>query len=120
MQGVIIYIFSTNTKKPYFYGDTKTPQSNFHGPLEVEHWKLFKNYEAYDKDCVEERKHVQERIEERKRQEKLTRKNRLEEEKSNLTNTLPSLRGILNGSKRKQVESRLAEIDAELRRLNTE
>ena len=66
-----------------------------HGQCEVSNWKLFNNgYEI-----------------------KQDRLSVLNEEKGRLHTELANLKGLFTGKRRKEIEARLAEIDAELKKL---
>ena len=81
--------------------------SNEYGQCDVDGWKLFNNIDT----LAEERQ----TIEEERRQSK---SERLTKEHDALLTKLSNLNGMFSGKRRKEIEARLAEIDAELKKLN--
>ena len=76
----------------------------------VEKWKLFDNLER-------ERLETQRRYQEEKQRRQEEERNVLKAERAQLQAELPNIKGLFSGGKRKQVEARLAEIEAELKKL---
>ena len=76
----------------------------------VEKWKLFDNLER-------ERLETQRRYQEEKQRRQEEERNVLKAERARLQAELPNIKGLFSGGKRKQVEARLAEIEAELKKL---
>ena len=76
----------------------------------VEKWKLFDNLE-------QERMETQQRHQEEKQRRQEEKRNVLEAERTRLQAELPNIKGLFSGGKRRQVEARLAEIEAELKKL---
>lgn len=72
-------------------------------------WRLFRDYDAFLKNHVP--------LKERKAHMRRERKKALEAEKAEIMEKLPTLKGILAGSKKKQMESRIAQIERELKNL---
>ena len=111
---------------------------NKDGRCKVNNWKLFYNIDTIDQERAEAMKRRQEEKqqheeEERHRQEEKRRReaeeqqrreaereryhSTLETERANLQAELPNIKGLFSGGKRKRVERRLAEITAELKKL---
>ena len=84
--------------------------NNDDGQCGVEKWKLFDNLE-------QERMETQQRHQEEKQRRQEEKRNVLEAERTRLQAELPNIKGLFSGGKRKQVEARLAEIEAELKKL---
>jgi hypothetical protein len=103
----------------------------YHGECEVSGWKLFDDYQTYEEERIAaEKKAEEERIvaqklleeariafEEREKAARLNKISSLNQEKSALEAELPTLKGLFKGGRRKEVEARLAEIEAELKKL---
>ena len=84
--------------------------NNDDGQCGVEKWKLFDNLE-------QERMETQQRHQEEKQRRQEEKRNVLEAERTRLQAELPNIKGLFSGGKRRQVEARLAEIEAELKKL---
>lgn len=90
---------------------------------EVSNWKLFKSYKTIELERSEEMKKrseemkrvIEERMAIQKRAEE--ERNTLSNEKTNLLAELSNLRGLFTGKRRREIETRLAEINAELKKL---
>ena len=102
-------------------GETMDDWASDDGQRSVSTWKLFESIDALEQDIQEaaeraerERKEAAERAE-RERQERIAA---LTAEKAKLEVELPTLKGLLAGMKRKGIDNRLAEIEAELKKLN--
>ena len=87
---------------------------------EVAEWRLFDNLAEFEETvklrCARieaERKAAAERAE----AERMAKVEALNKEKAQLEAELPTLKGLFAGSKKAKIEARLAEIDAELRKL---
>ena len=105
--------------------------SNKYGQCDVDGWKLFASFETLDQEREEvaerakrERKEAAERAEaERKAAAKRAEAERqrkiatLNDEKAKLNTELANLKGLFTGKRRKEIETRLAEINAELKKL---
>ena len=76
----------------------------------VEKWKLFDNLER-------ERLETQRRYQEEKQRRQEEERNVLKAERAQLQAELPNIKGLFSGGKRRQMEARLAEIEAELKKL---
>ena len=91
-----------------FYPSQKRPDEE--DPLkDVVHWKLFNSI-----DTIEEERKEAAAQENAKRK---ARREALNTEKTSLQTELSNLKGLFNGKRRKEIETRLAEIDAELEKL---
>ncbi len=114
-------IYRTEYKPPLYDSDTKDPLGH------VADWKLFDNIDTLQQEREEafehaeqERKEAEERARkaaeraERERQERIAAIN---SEQAALQTELPNLKGLFSGKRRKEIETRLAEIDAELKKL---
>ena len=87
--------------------------NNDDGQCGVEKWKLFDNLE-------QERMETQQRHQEEKQRRQEEKRNVLEAERTRLQAELPNIKGLFSGGKRRQVEARLAEIEAELKKIMSE
>jgi alpha-tubulin suppressor-like RCC1 family protein len=104
---------------------TKYTGDYYHGQCDVSGWKFFNSIDTLEQDQEEARRIAEEkriraeeeahRIAEEKRQ---TRIASLNSEKETLSTELSNLRGLFSGRRRREIESRLAEIAAELSRLS--
>ena len=109
---------------------------NANGQCNVSDWRLFSNVENLkaEREAIRQRgeearqKEAQRRREEKQRQreekrrrreeeQRAQRRNVLEAERARLQAELPTIKGLFSGGKRKQVEARLSEIEAELKKL---
>ncbi|MBM6679763.1 TIR domain-containing protein [Pseudoflavonifractor capillosus] len=115
--------------------------SNSYGECNVSDWQLFSSVEtlkaertalrqrreeARQKDEQhrkekqrweeEQRRHEEERRR-REEEQRTQHRNALEDERTRLQAELPTIKGLFSGGKRRQVEARLAEIEAELKKL---
>ena len=72
---------------------------------------------AAEKRAEEERIAAQIAAEKRAAGEKMRRKAALEQEKSALKTEMANLKGLFTGKRRKEIETRLAEIETELKGL---
>lgn len=79
------------------------------GQCAVGGWRLFQSYDSYLRSYVPQK--------ERKAHLKKEQKRLLEAEKADILEKLPTLKGLLAGTKKKQMEARLAKIESELRNL---
>jgi uncharacterized protein YlxW (UPF0749 family) len=73
------------------------------------------------RDCIEAAKRAEaERVEAEKRaeQERQEKLRQLQAEKSALNAELSNLKGLFTGKRRKEIETRLAQIDTELKKCN--
>ena len=77
----------------------------------VSDWKLFDNYETIEDD----RKASIEKAKAERRAKREARVKTLSKEQSALQDELANLRGIFSGKRRREIEARLAEIEAELK-----
>ena len=89
-------------------------------------WKLFNNYETIKEERAiekkrEEEKYIaaQKRAAEEREKERKKKITGLSKEKADLEAELPTLKGLFKGSRRKEVEARLTEIEAELKKLQS-
>ena len=98
------------------------------GPLNVNDWKLFDNYDQYFEEkkkrmpgafeMIQRRKKEEEiKKVEREKGEKALKKQTLEMEKGQIISTLSTLKGIFTSSKRSKLQTRLSEIEKEISRL---
>ena len=87
---------------------------NDDGQCDVEKWKLFDNLEQ---ERLETQRRRQEEKQRRQEEERAQRRAALEAERAKLQAELPTIKGLFSGGKRRQVEARLAEIEAELKKL---
>ena len=94
---------------------------NDEGQCDVSTWKLFNSFDALLKDINE----AEEPGEGARKEagifvdpERLARKFALMKEQSTLNNELSTLKGLFSGKRRKEIEARLAQIDAELKKPN--
>ena len=90
---------------------------NKNGQCKVSKIKLFENLEE-----LEKKQHEAELFEEQARLQKIKREREqhlqeLTEEQKKLNSELSALKGLFSGKRRKEIEARLAEIDAELKKL---
>ena len=83
--------------------------NNYHGQCNVSKWKLFENYETLHK----EREIASKRAEEQRK----ARIEELSKAKAVLEAELPNLTGFFKAGKRKEAEARIAEIEADLKKL---
>ena len=104
---------------------------NKYGQCDVSGWRLFSSAETLETERTavhqrgeeaRQRRQEEERCrqeEERRREEeqRAQRRNALETERARLQAESPNIKGLFSGGKRRQVEARLAEIEAELARL---
>ena len=99
------------------------------------HWKLFDDFENIEQERADARKRAEEEriaaakraeeeriaaqiaAEKRAAEEKMRRKAALEQEKSALQTEMANLKGLFTGKRRKEIETRLAEIETELKGL---
>ena len=95
--------------------------SNYDGRCDVSDWKLFGSLDSLG----QERREAAERTErerkeatERAKAERLRRIAELSAEQNALQTELPNLKGIFSAKRRKEIEARLAEIEAELKKLS--
>ena len=90
--------------------------SNLHGQCDVSDWKLFNSMDTLEQEQADARKRAEE---ERRRiaEEKARRRSELESEKDSLQAKLANLKGLFTGMRRREIESRLTEIDAELKQM---
>ena len=79
---------------------------NYSGECNVSGWKLFDNFDDVVNRSVAE--------EEKRRLDRIAA---LEAEKQRIETELPHIKGLFSGGKRRDMENRLAEIEAELKRL---
>ena len=82
----------------------------------VPEWKLFNSIETLAKEREEGKRQEAERRAEKTRQEaerKAKRKAELDAEAESLRTELSNLKGLFTGKRRKEIETRLTEIDAE-------
>ena len=80
--------------------------SNSDGQCDVSDWKLFDNFDDVVNRAVAEAE-----------KRRLDRIAALEAEKQRIATELPHIKGLFSGGKRRAMENRLAEIDAELKKL---
>ena len=108
---------------------------NDYGKCDVSDWKLFNSLDTLEQERVAARKRAEEEriaaekraeeeritaqiaAEKRAAEEKMRRKAALEQEKSALQTELANLKGLFSGKRRKEIETRLAEIETKLKRL---
>lgn len=83
--------------------------ANHFGECNVAGWKLFDNYLTIDAE--------REAAKERSAAARIAKITALTAEKAQLEAELPTIKGLFSGGKRREIESRLAEIEAELKRL---
>jgi alpha-tubulin suppressor-like RCC1 family protein len=83
--------------------------ANDHGQCDVSAWKLF--------DSVDALKAERKAMREKAAAEHKEKVESLNTEKAQLQAELPTIKGLFSGGKRRQIESRLAEIEAELKKL---
>ena len=86
---------------------------NYYGQCNVSGWKLFANFDDVVNRAVAEDEKRKAAAEKRR----LDRIAALEAEKQRIATELPHIKGLFTGKRRKEIESRLAEIEAELKRL---
>ena len=86
---------------------------NKNGQCDVSGWKLFDNFDDVVNRAVAEEEKRKAAAEKRR----LDRIAALEAEKQRIETELPHIKGLFSGGKRRDMENRLAEIEAELKRL---
>ena len=115
-----------------FETDNAMYRMSNHGQCKVKGWKLFRSADTLKAEQEEGRERIaQERQEaaeraERKRKEEAERVEQhrreriasLTTEQASLNTELANLKGLFSGKRRKEIEERLAEIEAELKKLN--
>ncbi|MDY3905677.1 MAG: TIR domain-containing protein, partial [Lawsonibacter sp.] len=82
---------------------------NDDGRCDVSDRKLFNSLDTLEQERADTRKRAEE--------EKMRRKTALEQEKSALKTELTNLKGLFTGNRRKEIETRLAKIETELKGL---
>ena len=87
--------------------------SNSDGQCDVSNWKLFDNFDDVVNRAVAEEEKRKAAAEKRR----LDKVAVLETEKQQIKTDLPHIKGLFSGGKRRDMENRLAEIDAELKKL---
>ena len=89
---------------------------NRYGQCDVQGWKLFDNLDRIEQERIEARarRAVQD---EKEKEERPRRRAALEIEQGNLQTELANLKGFFTGKRRKEIEARLAEIEAKLKGL---
>ena len=86
---------------------------NKFGQCSIQNWKLFNSIDTLEAEQAAARKAAAERDE----AERKARIEALTKEKATLQAMLPSIKGLFAGSKKAKIESRLTEIEAELKTL---
>ena len=87
--------------------------SNSDGQCDVSDWKLFDNFD----DVVNRSVAEEEKRKAAAEKQRLDRIAALEAEKQRIATELPHIRGLFSGSKRRDMENRLAEIEIKLKKL---
>lgn len=96
---------------------------NRDGQCDVQEWKLFNSIDTLRQEREDAKKRWQEeqtrRESERNRctEEHTRQRAALESERTALQTELANLKGLFTGKRRKEIEARLAEIEAELKKL---
>ena len=88
---------------------------------QIADWKLFESLDSIETERKEGLERAAKEDEEAKKRAESARRERiavLEEEKKALNNEHSSMKGLFSGKRRKEIELRLAEIDAEMKKLN--
>ena len=101
-------------------GSVVTLGQNDYGQCDVSSWKLFDNFETVEterKAAAEKAEAERKAAAEKAETERRARSAELIKEKNNLHTELSNLRGLFSGKRRREIEERLAEIDAELKKL---
>ena len=80
---------------------------------DVSNWRLFQDYNNLEA----ERRTATERVEAKRRAECLARINALTDEQRILNGELANLKGLFSGSRRKEINTRLLEIEKEMKKL---
>ena len=86
---------------------------NENGQCDVSGWKLFDNFDDVVNRAVAE----EEKRKAAAEKQLLDRIAALEAEKQRIATELPHIKGLFSGGKRRDMENRLAKIDAELKKL---
>ena len=86
---------------------------NAHGECNVAGWKLFNSMDTLEQERAEAKR----REEEVRARQKEERRLAAEKQKADLQTELANLKGLFTGKRRREIEARLAEIDAELKNL---
>ena len=86
---------------------------NAHGECDVAGWKLFNSMDTLEQERAEAKR----REEEVRARQKEERRLAAEKQKAALQTELANLKGLFTGKRRREIEARLAEIDAELKNL---
>lgn len=107
---VSISTYGTHTVGLRADGRVMSVGDNEHGQCNVADWKLFNSYETLE----QERQQALESAE----QERQAQIAGLKKEQTSLNAEHNNLKGLFNGKRRKEIEARFAEIDAELKKLN--
>ena len=92
-------------------GDNKDGQCNFSG------WRLFQSVDTLEEER-EEAKKRREQEKARQEQEKARRIAQLQQQRADVQSELANLKGLFTGKQRRELESKLAEINNELKGLN--
>ena len=92
-------------------GDNKDGQCNFSG------WRLFQSVDTLEEER-EEAKKRREQEKARREQEKARRIAQLQQQRADVQSELANLKGLFTGKQRRELESKLAEINNELKGLN--
>lgn len=113
-------IKSNGTVVSTLHNRRHSPYNHYSGECDVGGWKLFDNYETIEaerkaaaKKAEAERKAAAEKAE----AELKAKIEALSKERTALQTELPNLRGLFSGKRRREIEARLAEIEAELKKL---
>ena len=96
-----------------FDGTVVACGKNDDGQCDVSDWKLFDNFDDVVNRAVAE----EEKRKAAAEKQRLERIAALEAEKQRIATELPHIKGLFSGGKRRDMENRLAEIEAELKKL---
>ena len=93
---------------------------NYDGRCDVSGWKLFNSLDTLEQEretAKAERQRQEAEAKAKAEAERQAKIDALEREKQSLQRELANLKGLFSGGKRRQLEARLAQIEAELKKL---